>query len=279
VSESVRDDAVEPGSGPDAPDLPRAVLERLDRSADWLRDPSLDPAWVVHEVRKDLKRVRALLRLVAPAAPTRKAEKDCAAAARELSGLRDADALLETLDRLAARAKPGEETDALAGIRAHFAAQRGSFDGRPGLPAEIAGSVAGALDEVARGLRELSFEAVDDALLDEGLAASRAQARRAWRRVKKKPSPKRMHELRKAVKRESYQRELCGRPFDRMDRVLLKKLADVLGELQDLEVLRATLRAEKAWRGPVRRLAREARDELKGRTGRLAAARYGEPDA
>ena len=279
MSEFVRKDPAERGTGPEAPDLLRAVLERLDRSAGWLRDPSLEPAWVVHEVRKDLKRVRALLRLAAPAAPTRKPEKDCAAAARELSGLRDADALLETLDRLAARARAGEEADALAGIRAHLAAQRGNFDGRPGLPAEITDTVAGTLDEVGRALRELSFDGVDDALLDQGWAASRAEAGRAWRRVTRKPSPKRMHELRKAVKRELYQRELCGRPFDRMDRALLKKLADVLGELQDLEILRAALKAEKAWQGPVRRLAKEAREELKGRTGRLAAARYGESDA
>lgn len=277
MSEPVREDDAGPGAG--TPDLRAAVLDRLDRSAAWLRDASLDPAWVVHEVRKDLKRVRALLRLAGLALPTRKAEKDCASAARELSGLRDADALLETLDRLAARAKDGEAADAVAGIRAHLAAQRGSFDGRPGLPPDVAERVAGALDGVAGRLRERSFAGVDDALLDEGLAASRADAGRAWRRVAKKPSPKRMHDLRKAVKRELYQRELCGRPFGRMDRVLLKKLADVLGELQDLEVLRATLKAENAWGGPVRQLARDTRAELKARAGRLAAARYGEQDA
>lgn len=252
------------------------LLERLERSAGWLRDEALDPAWVVHEVRKDLKRVRALLRLVEPTIPTRKLEKATAEAARRLSALRDADALLETLDRLAQRAGSGEAAQAVAGVRAFLAAQRGSFEGSRGLPADTAGPVAQALDEVAGGLEAVSFAALDEHLLDEGLARSRAQAARAWRRVARKPSAARMHELRKDVKRELYQRELSGRPFDRMDRAMLKKLADVLGEIQDLEVLRTTLKSEGLWRGPVRLLARDTRRELKQRAGRLASARYGE---
>ena len=72
------------------------VAHRLERSIERLGDPSLRPPWVVHEVRKDLKRVRALLRLSGHVLHTRRIEKRCGAAARELSALRDAAAVRET---------------------------------------------------------------------------------------------------------------------------------------------------------------------------------------
>ena len=72
----MNDPVLEPDDGEDwtrpEGDLRSAILERLDRSAERLEDPALDPARVVHEVRKDLKRIRALLRLVRPVAPTRR---------------------------------------------------------------------------------------------------------------------------------------------------------------------------------------------------------------
>lgn len=274
MNESLREGgAPVPGAGQG--DLKAMILERLERSAAWLGDSGRDPAWVIHEVRKDLKRVRALLRLVEPAVRTRPLERDSAAAARELSGLRDADALLETVDRLAPRVTSTEAAEALAGVRSRLVRQRSRF-GESGLPVEVVGPVAARLKDVAARLEDVSFEGVGADRLDEGLAKSRARAARAWRRVAKKSSATRIHEFRKAVKRELYQRELCGRPFNRMDRAMLKKLSEVLGELQDLTVLRQALETEGAWQGPVRELAREARAELKGRAGRLAGARYGE---
>jgi CHAD domain-containing protein len=231
-----------------AGDLRSAVTGRLARSAGWLRDLSLDPAWVVHEVRKDLK----------------------------LSALRDADALLETLDRLALRAAGDEQARAVAAARERLAGERGAFGGKEGLPGSVAGPVADALEEAAADLGGMSFDAVDDRVLDRGLERSRARAVRAWRRVSASPAPERMHELRKAVKRELYQRELSGRPFDRMDRAMLKTLSDVLGEIQDLEVLRSALKADGAWRDPLRGLAKQTRRELEQRAARLAGARYGE---
>jgi CHAD domain-containing protein len=78
------------------------------------------------------------------------------------------------------------------------------------------------------------------------------------------------------VKRELYQRELSGRSLDRMERATLKKLAEVLGELQDLDVLREALRRMEHWGGPVRQLVARTLRELKARALRLGAARYPE---
>jgi CHAD domain-containing protein len=59
-----------------------------------------------------------------------------------------------------------------------------------------------------------------------------------------------------------------------MERATLKKLADVLGELQDLDVLRAMLREGDMWRGPAKRLTRRTARELKARALRLGEGRY-----
>jgi len=247
----------------------------LDRCVARLEDPTLPPAWVVHEVRKDLKRTRAMLRLCGEELPTRSAEKRCGAAGRALSHLRDADAAEETVSRLRPRAGTAE-LRALDELSAWIAGRRQKQGGPSGLPRSLATQVAGSLREVRAGLDTLAFERIDAAALDAGLAAAWSDTARAYRRAARKPAIERFHDFRKAVKRELYQRELCGRPLERMERATLKKLADVLGELQDLEVLHGTVRDAGRWRGPLKKLIKRTARELKGRALRLGEGRYAE---
>lgn len=265
-------------SGDDAPSpggLRETLLFRLQRCIERLENPELRPGWVVHEVRKDLKRSRALLRLAEGELPTRPLEKRCAAAAQQLSALRDADAAGETIARLRARADAGQ-LEALDELAEWLPRQIVEIVGAPGLPRPIAADVAVSLRKVVRKLEAMSFERLDTAALDRGLAASWTDTDAAFRRVMKKPQLARFHAFRKAVKRELYQRELSGRPLDRMERATLKKLADVLGELQDLDVLRGAMRDAECWRGRVRRLVKQTMRELKGRAIRLGGGRYPE---
>jgi CHAD domain-containing protein len=260
------DDAPAPGG------VPETLRMRLGRCVERLEDPSLRPAWVVHEVRKDLKRVRALLRLASDELPTRRLEQGCTRAARQLAPLRDADATSETIARLRVRAD-ARQLRALDELEAWLKQQRVAV-GQPGLPRETAAAVAVALREVADAVAGLPFERLDGAALDAGLGHSWNDTAKAYRRIVAKPRLPRFHEFRKAVKRELYQRELSGRPLDRMERSTLKKLADVLGELQDLDVLRSTLRGTGRWRGPLRRLVKQTMRELKSRALRLGGGRY-----
>ena len=219
------------------------------------------------------KRTRALLRLCGEELPTRSAEKRCGAAGRALSHLRDADAAEETVSRLRPRAATAE-LRALDELSAWIARRRQAQGGPSGLPRSLATQVAGGLREVRAGLDTLAFERIDAAALDAGLAAAWSDTARAYRRAARKPVIERFHDFRKAVKRELYQRELCGRPLERMERATLKKLADVLGELQDLEVLHGTVRDAGRWRGPLKKLIKRTARELKGRALRLGEGRY-----
>jgi CHAD domain-containing protein len=260
-----------PGEGPAPGGIGDTVAEHLARCVARLEDPALKPGWVVHEVRKDLKRVRALLRLSGDALRTRRLEKRCAAAGRELSHLRDAAALGETLARLRSRADP-RQLEALEAVIEALGLDHPAAG--PGLPRPIATDTAGTLRKVLRDCQALPFERMDAAAIDAGLAESWTDTARAFRSVVSRPALPRFHELRKAVKRELHQRELSGRPAERMERATLKKLADVLGELQDLDVLRERLREAGRWRGPVRKLVKQTIRELKARALRIGVGRY-----
>lgn len=267
--------ALPPDEAPGSGGVGDTLQHRLGRCIERLEDPSLPPAWVVHEARKDLKRIRALLRLCDDILPTRRLGKRCAAAARKLAPLRDAHATDETLARLRLRADP-EQLEALEALADWLAQRRAETADPPGLPRPIATAAADSLRRVLHDVQSLSFDRVDAATLDAGLADAWADTAAAFRRVVARPALPRFHEFRKAAKRELHQRELSGRPLDRMECATLRKLADVLGELQDLDVLRDTLRGSRRWRGPLRRLVKQTMRELKGRAIRLGAGRYPE---
>jgi hypothetical protein len=121
----------------------------------------------VHEVRKDLKRVRALLRLAQERLPTRKAEKRCAAAARRLSHLRDTDAALETLVRLRRRSDAAHALAALDEFAVLLTHRRLTL--QPGLPRDVASRLSAELAEVSRGLAALPFASLTAEAIDSGM--------------------------------------------------------------------------------------------------------------
>ena len=261
------------GEGP--ANIGDTILYRLGCSAERLEDASLQPGWVVHEVRKDMKRVRALLRLASDRVPTRPLEQGCAAAARRLAPLRDADAASETVGRLRMRAN-ASELKALDKLGQWFMRHREETAGTCEMPRALAMEVAGSLREIESEAQALPFEQMDAAALDAGLADAWVGTAKAFRKLVERPTSPRFHDFRKAAKRELHQRELSGRPLDRVEWATLKKLADVLGELQDLYVLREVLRETGRWRGRVRKLIDKTMLELKSRALRLGESRYPE---
>ena len=85
--------------------LRRVASEQLEDALGGLRDPE-DPVKAVHEARKSVKKSRAALRLARPALPKdtyREEDHALRDAGRSLSGARDADVLLETVDALGER--------------------------------------------------------------------------------------------------------------------------------------------------------------------------------
>jgi CYTH domain-containing protein/CHAD domain-containing protein len=226
---------------PLADEVRRVALDGLDDAIDRLgRAGDGDLEEDVHEARKRGKELRGLLRLVRPALgplhPAANAEvRD---AARELSSLRDAHALLGTVEGLAASldGAGGDDLEAVAGQLRVLATAAGHGVGAD--DARVA--VALARLSTARAMLDTWRGSVEPESMAGGVARTAARGRSAWKAVRKRATDERVHEWRKRVKYLWYQARLLE-PAD-PDGIgplvrQLDDLSDLLGDEHDLTVL------------------------------------------
>ena len=219
------------------------ALERLERLAAGELD-GVEAA--VHEVRKRCKEVRGLLRLARPALGDdayRAVNSDVRDAARQLSSLRDAHALLATIEELQGTLDPSEAAR-LDAVRGHQAIQVETATTGLGADDQRIG-VARARLTFARTMVE-AWELPDDlSTVERGMEQTHHRGRKAFRRARDDPDDETVHEWRKSVKQLWYQARLLepadperiGRMVERLD-----ALSDLLGDDHDLAVLADQLR-------------------------------------
>jgi len=233
--------------------------------------PAGDRGEVVHEVRRRIKKARALLRLARPSVGRKslaKADRRLRDAARPLSEARDASAQIGAIDDLAGRfgatAPPGTFDEARrALVERGDAVARLVLDERDALAA-----AAGALRLIRRRLKRWDLDDDDSDPVD-GLKHSYGRARGGFDTASADPTPESLHEWRKRVKAFAYQlRALRPDPSGIGLRIarLAGLLGDELGQAHDLDVLRATLTdPARALAGPAEVLDRldHRRDDLR----------------
>ena len=235
----------------------RVAGEQLGVAADGLEDPD-DPVAAVHDARKRLKKTRALLRLARPAMRAdafRAYNRELRDQSRVLSGARDAEALVETVDALA-------EHNTRRVKRVHFMAVRGRFVGGAagGLPEHRVREVADGVDRWPLG--GISSETLVDAVT--------ATYRRGRKAAAKPATTENLHEWRKRVKDLWYQARLLS--IKRVARDA-KKLSKLLGSDHDLATLSAELPADD----PLQPLISDRRAELQKAARKLGARVYEDP--
>lgn len=209
----------------------------------------------IHEARKALKRVRAVVRLARDSLGDEAYRRENRAfrdAGRDLSAVRDAQVLGETLDDVRERYADELPDGAFLGLRTALATEA---------EAAHAGVSDAAIDELAATLEEertrVATWPLDDGddprTLIPGLRRIYRRGRRAARVARAEPTTEHLHELRKRAK-DLWHAAQVMRPLapDRLDRVARRahKLANRLGDDHDLAVLldaahdrTATLRA------------------------------------
>lgn len=209
-----------------------ALIDVLDTLKEAIGEP--DPVEMVHDARKAMKELRALLRLV-PGETASALRRHTAEVARALSGARDKAAAGEAIDVIEAAGLliACDATDARAAIGPDAAEPEEAERHRAALTAfgaEVRVALAGDFGtEVA---------AAD---VGAGLAKAYRQARRAHF-----AGPQAMHEVRKRVVAHRYQMGFIaaafgGRGAKRARRA--QRLRDILGAYQDIEILRPLLQA------------------------------------
>jgi CHAD domain-containing protein len=228
----------------------RVAKGRVETALQHLRrDAGKDLATAVHDTRKDMKKLRSVLRLVRDELGDKRyrAENErYRDAARLLASSRDAEVKLETLSAL--RERYGDEVPPAKRLTRALTTERereaGSADG-----AEL----GARLEQAARAI-EAGGEAIDDwpldvsgwKLLRSGLERGYRRGRRRFADVRADPTPEAVHEWRKRVKDLWYHlrllREIWPQALEAQSD-LAHELSDLLGDHHDLTVLADEIRA------------------------------------
>ncbi|MDO8861036.1 CHAD domain-containing protein [Haliea sp. E1-2-M8] len=230
----------------------RMAREQMDKALAEIVDSGLDRHGTVHQLRKRCKKIRALLRLARGdldnGCQVYKRENDCFRdAARSLSYVRDAEALLETYDRLI-------DTFAKQSNRQRLKKVRDVLEERKRKVVEDGIGLDGRIEAFAATILEARKRAGDWPIGDgfdslaPGLQETYARGRKAMKRVADKPGTENFHQWRKRVKYHLYHVRVL-RPIwdDVLDewRDALEDLGDDLGDDHDLAVFGKTLSEEQ----------------------------------
>ncbi|AYM13806.1 CHAD domain-containing protein [Agrobacterium tumefaciens] len=244
-------------------EIRRAGLELIEEAITSLRDQPSGRHEAVHDARKRFKRLRALYRLVARAAPDFSKEENARFRdiARSLAFAREATALVETVEYLETFAASTTQGKALRSIATVLRKRRDhTIEHEAGLDEAIAAAIAGC-EEARKKLKAVSLpDELKDVtrLVKNGWAKQRKRARKALADCHEQADVEHFHELRKAGQAYWMHLGLLRRLWPsamRAKRADTKRLVDILGHEHDLSVLAAFADREPERFGNGERLA------------------------
>jgi hypothetical protein len=225
---------------PIADGLRRIGLEQLDIAAAKLAGKD-DAATAIHDARRCLKRLRALLRLVRPglAGTTYRREAErLAGIGRMLAGVRDRHVMQQTLGRLEARF--GTLPDGRADHLRKLLAQGRTAKGRAGQDARR--QALSRLEQARRLFHGKAVGAIELEHVAEGLETTYRKARKAFRHAYQEPTDEAFHAFRKQVQQHWRHMSLVSRAWPEALSARAseaRELSRLLGEDHDLAVLLA----------------------------------------
>ncbi len=237
---------LEPGESP-RHGMRRIARGQFDLAISLLeRGEDGDRAEAIHEARKALKRLRAAIRVSRRFLGTERYRHENLVlrdAGRALSGRRDAQVLVETLDQLAehdAGELPASGWTRLREALTASADETGDGSG----PATVVGSLSDARVRVASW--PLPRSGGPDAFAP-GLERIYRRGRRALRTAEQEPTTENLHELRKRVKDLWHAAQLLRPAAPKRMKKLARRahrLSNLLGDDHDLAVLQKTAEAQ-----------------------------------
>ena len=217
----------------------RIAAELLATSHAEIATPRLPRDQLVHELRKSVKKTRALLRLVRPGMKGFAAENAALRdAARLIAPLRDADVLAASFDKVAGDlALPSYTTDAL----------RARLPGRTGATIDAEALLAAhdkAIAVIAARAKGWKVEGKGFDALAPGLERSWTAAQKAMKSALKAPDAAALHLWRKRVKDHWYHARLLAPVWPEMMAHHITAadiLGETLGDARDLAALAEAL--------------------------------------
>lgn len=219
------------------------VREELATATSLLRDDfETDPVEAVHEARKSLKKTRSALRVVRPGLPKRVyrlENRTLRDAARLVSGARDADVMVETVEKLADRYVGRIPAGDFDGLLDHLRAESQASQGGAALGDGRTRAVA-MLDAVAARIDDWPLGEVDRMTVAAGIKLAYRRGRRAYACADAEPTVDHLHDWRKRVKDLWYHQRLICPAWPGVLEAQAEeahRLSEILGDDHDLAVL------------------------------------------
>ena len=256
----------------------RLCCERVDDALDLLEKGKHHEA--VHDVRKEIKKLRAVLRLVRPGIGETaygEATNTLRKAADRLNAMRDAQVRLAALKELAKKSNGHIPRHSLPKIQKALWQDCRAEEQKLG-PA--IGPVKDILLEARQQLEALKVKPNNWKGVGPGLKKIYSRGRKALELAEREPSPEHFHEWRKRVKDLASQlRLVCparpGKLKPRLDE--LDHLGNLLGDDHDLFILRQFMGKELRQpreKGPLEKVIAGRQDELRSEALKLGASFY-----
>lgn len=237
----------------------RIGREQIRLAIQEIEDPALDRHVAIHEVRKRCKKLRALLRLVQPAlGSTYRRENACFRdAAKSLSYLRDAQTLVDCFDDVAARFEEDLNPALILDLRRQLLERRDRVAEDRGRLEECLQAFLVTLRDAGDRLPGWTVSELGFAAVAGGLRKTYKRGRKAMQAAYAEPTTERFHDWRKSAKYHAHHLRLVRplwKPVLSAQQRQAERLAELLGNDHDLDVLRQALLADPAAFGEEHRL-------------------------
>jgi len=220
--------------------LARIVKKELRKAVEELERSRLGSE-AVHEVRKHVKKLRAIGRLVESAVgkPVRRADKRLRRIGRDLSALRDVDVATETLEHVRNRQPDPMLTRAVAIVSRGLELRRRRVLARA-TEDDLKDACAKAFRKVKRLTKRWHLEQVRTSAVLDAMRDTYRDARDAMDVARERQRAADFHKWRKRAKALFYQFRLLETRADLSERIEnLRRLEEWLGEDHNLVVLQA----------------------------------------
>lgn len=224
-------------------DVKRIAREEIRPAVQYLRGKGgIGRDEAIHEARKSIKKLRALLRLVRPGLGEFYESESARLrdAGRKLSQLRDLGALITTFDKLKKEREKTLGKVSLTAIRRVLVLHKKRVEAEMGIQ-ELMHGLAASLGSTLRSVPHWPLEADGFAALEPGLKKTFRSGKKAFRGLNKHASREKFHEWRKRVKDHWYHVRLMENLWTDVMKGYeqsLKELEDALGDDLNLAILR-----------------------------------------
>ncbi len=259
----------------------------LGDAHDVLEDEGRPGPVAVHDIRKEMKRWRSMLRLLAPflGEAGQTLREDARALARRLSTARDAQSALDAFhDAVDAtlHLEPTLAPQSLITIHARLEGLKNELQSKI-WDEEMRQQLSDYVTAAAYQVSHWQLDRLDFAALSDRLAATYRRARRALPEDWETTGADDLHELRRRVIEHRYQMELVEPAWPRLGRIWVdeaQRLRNRLGACQDLAVLAqftAPHQLLAPWRSRLIPLVAYRQAEHVKAAARVAARLFAEP--